>query len=489
MDIKTSSAVLSLTAQQLVTAIKKKEISCEEVINIYLERIEQVNPKINAISQLDAHGARLQAATLDKTLSKKAARGKLIGVPITIKNACKTKGFSPNKSCSGLIGNPSTEDATVVARLRAEGAIILGLTNTPELSIGFETDNILYGRSNNPYNLAYSPGGSSGGEAAILAAQGSLLGIGSDATGSLRVPAHNTGITCLKATQGRIPFTGSIPVDAMGLFSQFISFGPMAKHIDDLCLALPILSGPDHRDPHIPPVALKNPDKVNLNKLKIAFYDNDGISTADRATQSTIKKVAAALNTIAQKVVADKPTILSAVTELLKESVFLGGDRGQWLEDILAKLNVNNPSQLLLEYLTLAKTSELTITELRNNWMKLDVYRQQMLAFMGHYDAILCPVAATPAKLHGKSFQEIYDFSYSMCYSLVNWPAVVVRAGTAVNGLPIGVQIIAKPWREDICLAIARYIETTFGGWQKPLIICQDPEMTSDCLYQEKNIC
>lgn len=458
--------ILDLKARELVAAIKSRKIKAEEVAQTYLQRIARVNLHINALVQSQTEMILNQAREIDKNLEKLSSK-KLLGVPVTIKNTCAVLGYSPDKGCMGLVGKEQSKyDATVVSRLRKEGALILGLTNTPELSIGFETDNLVYGQTKNPYDLNRTPGGSSGGEAAILAAQGSLLGIGSDASGSLRVPAHNTGITTLKLTQGRIPFTGNFPLDSMGLFSQFISFGPMARFVDDITLVSPLLIGPDNFDPHVMPITWRHPHKVDIKKLKIAYYADDGIATPSADIVSSIHAVASVLKMAVKSVQEDRPAVLSEMEALLTNSIFLGGDEGEWLIDIFKKLNLESLSPLLLEFLELAKKSKLSITELRWSWIKFDQCRRAMLQFMNSYDVIICPVAATVAKEHGKSYKEIRDFSYSICYSLVNWPIVVVRVGESKEGLPIGVQIIAKPWREDVALAVAEFLETSLGGWQ-----------------------
>lgn len=245
--------ILGCDASTLSDAVKRGAIRPAQVLDAYFQQIDTVNPHINAIVQSNREMAYEQAAWIERELPRLQHK-RLLGVPFSVKNTCHALGYSPDKGCAGLAGQASETDATVVARLRGEGALLLGLTNTPELSIGYETDNLLYGQTRNPHDLTRSPGGSSGGEAALIAAQGSLLGIGSDASGSLRVPAHNSGICTLRLTQGRVPLTGHFPLDCMGMFSPFISFGPMARTIADLRLAAPLLAGPDGRDPHVPPV-------------------------------------------------------------------------------------------------------------------------------------------------------------------------------------------------------------------------------------------
>ncbi len=455
--------IITRSATDIVTKIKNRELSAVEVLEAFIRQITKVNPHINALVQMNLEAALDEAKALD---NNKTIQGKLAGLPVTIKNVCHVRGFSPDKGLRQLSNGISTTDATIVKRLREQGAIIIGLTNSPEFTIGFETDNILYGRTNNPHHLAYTPGGSSGGEAAIIAAGGSPLGIGSDASGSVRVPAHFTGIAAIKATQGRIPYTGTIPIDVAGLLSQFISFGPMARFVEDLDLVLPIICGPDHLDSHTVPVTLHSSSDVALNQLKIAYYSNDGISTPTADTVATIQRVISTLQKEVFSITESCPTLLKETEDLLHGGIFLGGDEGKWLKDLLVKLNITEISPLLKEFIKLAEKSKFSVTDVRLSWQKLDFFRNKMLLFFQNYDAIICPVAATPAKKHGDTFEQIRDFSYAMSYNLVNWPVVVVRCGTSSEGLPIGVQVIAKPWREDIALAVAAYLQKSLGGWK-----------------------
>lgn len=461
--------ILNCNAATLSAAVKRGTISAREVLDIYYGQIDRVNPLINALVQSNREMAYDQATWIDQHRSRLQHK-QLLGVPFSVKNTCAAMGYQPDKGCERLAGQSSERDATVVARLRDAGGLLLGLTNTPELSIGYETDNLLYGQTCNPYDLQRTPGGSSGGEAALIAAGGSLIGIGSDASGSLRVPAHNTGITTLRLTQGRVPLTGHFPVDCMGLFSQFISFGPMARCIDDLMLVAPLLAGPDGRDPHVPPVPWQTGEPRALSSLRIAWYSDDGIAAASEDIRRCVAHAAQSLQGEVATLEERRPEILGQIETQLANSILLGGDEGKWLTDLMQQLDLQRPSPLLLEYLALARQCRLSVTELRGNWMQFDRCRQAMLQFMDDYDVILCPVAATVAKPHGHSYREVRDFSYSICYSLVNWPIAVVPIGRSREGLPIGIQVIAKPWREDIALNVARQLEQ-LGGWQAPTLI------------------
>lgn len=457
--------ILNLSAKQIVAAIKNNQITAEDVLSSYLNQISKINPTVNAIIQLNQQAALDEARAIDLNISCNTTlrEKKLLGVPITIKNACHVKRFQPDKGCTALVGETSTYDATVVSRLRKEGAIILGLTNTPEFSIGFETENDVYGRTYNPHCLSKTPGGSSGGEAAAIAAYCSCVGIGSDATGSLKIPAHFCGVSSLKLTQGRVPLSGSIPIDCMGLFSQFISFGPIARHVDDLDLLGRTISGSDNIDPHVPPVgSWSEYDNIDLSTLKIAYYTDDGVS---KVTSDTVDSVEIAINTLQQLGVSIEykcPDKLNDLVETLSNSIFWGGDKGEWIRQIYNKLGIPSPSPLMAEFMKIAEKSDLNVTKLRNDWIIFDKFRQDMLRFINSYDAIICPVAATPAKNHGKTYQEIADFSYSIIYSLVNFPIVTVPVHVSSADLPIALQVIAKPWREDVALALAKKIETLY---------------------------
>lgn len=460
-----------LSANEILASIRKKKISCVEVMEAHLLRISQVNPILNAIIQpIDPEVAIQQAKDADRALSKGMQVGKLHGLPITIKDSMKVKGFSDSCACSGLMRGPAEADSTVAERLKQEGAIILGLTNVPELLLCVETDNLMYGQTKNPYDLEKTPGGSSGGEAAIIASGGSALGIGSDAGGSIRVPAHNTGIVGIKPTQGRIPGTGNTLGDNGGFFSHVASHGPMGRFVDDVILAMSIISGPDGRDPYVMPVPFKCPSQVNLKALKIAYFTDDGAATPTDDIQKTVRDAALALKDTVFSIEENRPRDAEKTYRLLWDTIFLGGDKGQSLKSWMRYINLQTPSPLLQEYIQMAETCEFSVSELRMRMMEIDQFKRDMLQFINPYDAVICPVAATLAKPHGRALKEVRDFSYTMSHNLTGWPSVVVRCGTSREGLPIGVQVVSKPWHDDVALAIAKALESFFGGWRPPIL-------------------
>jgi len=464
--------LLTKSAKQLTKMINAKEVSSREIVAAHIEQINTLNPVLNAVVQFKPDAAMQQAKAADKALARGDNKGHLHGLPITIKDAFYVDDFDCCLGSTGLVGQEAQKEATVISRLRDAGAIVLGITNVPELLSAFECDNLVYGRCNNPYDIKRTPSGSSGGEAAIIAACGSPLGVGSDAGGSVRVPAHFCGIAGIKPTQYSTPISGAVPSNsALGLIRQIVSYGPMARYVEDLVLALSIMVGPDGIDPHVPPVSLNAAEKVDISKLRVVYHTDNGIAAADEDTTNVIKKAVSCLSGETTSITEHSPEILKRTFELMWEPYMLGGDKGQWIQNIYDALEMKHISPLHRQFFESAKPCELSVTELRQRFIDGEEFRFEMFKFMQDYDVMLCPVAATPAKKHGETFQHIKDFMYAPSYNLLGWPAVVVRCGTSKNGLPIGVQIVAKPWQDHIALAIAQLLENKLGGWQPPAMI------------------
>lgn len=453
--------IIYASVGQLAKAIKAKEISSVEVVEAYLRRIEAVNPILNAVVQLRAEQALEEARLADEALARGESHGLLHGVPMTIKDSLDTAGVITTGGTLGRKNFVPEKDATVVARLKNEGAILLGKTNTPELTISFETDNLVYGRTNNPYDLSRTSGGSGGGAAAIIASGGSPFDISSDYGGSIRLPAHFCGIVGIKPTSGRVPRTGHIIPYAAGATDAYQTIGPMARTVDDLPLLLGIIAGPDWQDPTIVLMPPANPDDVDLSKLRVAFYTDNGTIPPTPETAETVKAVAQSLEGYVALVEEDSPPRMEET----------------W--DLWTSLNVADGNYNVLEILERAGTThtsrpfgsvnkEVPGREFGRRLREMDLFRSQMLGFMANYDVIICPVNANVALNHDTQYDHFAGFSYAATYNLTGWPAAVVRAGTSPEGLPIGVQIVANPWREDVALKVAQFVEKTCGGWQKP---------------------
>ncbi|MGE3777430.1 MAG: amidase, partial [Pirellulaceae bacterium] len=358
-------------------------------------------------------------------------------------------------------------------RFKAAGAVILGKTNVPEFLWAAETDNAVYGRTNNPYDLDRSPNGSSGGEAAIIAAAGSPLGVGSDAGGSIRAPAHFCGIAGLKPTHGRVPLTGTL-MPALPVISRLDAAGPMARYVRDLEIGLRVLSGPNGSDPYCAPIPLRDYRSVPLKDLRIAFFTKDALIEPTAEIQAAVQKAADLLTRAGARVEFEVPPGFEATNDLA--IALLAEDLEIGLRKAAKSANTEKLDPLLSEVLDiwqrlmrkLGDNTPAASFERHTRWHK---WRCDLLAFFQRYDAIICPPDVTPAFKHGESLQigdTFKGFEYASAFNLSGSPAAVVRCSATTDGLPIGVQIVGPHWREDIVLAIAEAIEVEYGGWKPP---------------------
>src|SRR5690348_5191543 len=289
------TGVLALSGTAQARLIREGSLSSAELLEAHLKRIEEMNPALNAVIEVVGDSARQAARDADQRRAESALLGPLDGVPFSIKDSIEVAGTVCTAGTIGLQSAPlSQSDATLVARLRAAGAIPLARTNLPDLLFAFESDNLIHGRTNNPYDLSRTPGGSSGGEAALIAACGSPFGLGSDAAGSVRLPAHFCGIASLKPTSGRLARTGHVP-PAGGWVEAVWQIGPMARRVEDLRAMLPILLGQDGRDRTVVPMPYSDPMEVPVDKLRIAYFVDNGIMAPDAATAATVRRAAQAL--------------------------------------------------------------------------------------------------------------------------------------------------------------------------------------------------
>ena len=327
--------IIYASAKTMAQAIRNKEVSAVELVEAHLARIEEVNPAINAVVMLAAERARAEAVEADAAIARGESVGALHGVPFTLKDSIDTEGVVTTGGTLGRKGFVPDKDATVAARLRAAGGILLGKSNTPELTLAAETDNLVYGRTNNPFDVSRTTGGSSGGAGAIVTCGGAAFDIGSDTGGSVRYPAHFCGIAGLKPNSGRVPRTGHIVSHSMGAVDSLTQNGPMARYVEDLALILPIISGPDWSDPAIVPAPLGDPADVNLGELRVCFYTDNGIGTP---TAETIAAVQAAVDAVADagcSIEEDVPSVIAENPDISNE--LSGGDGRAWTQRQLDK--------------------------------------------------------------------------------------------------------------------------------------------------------
>jgi len=455
--------ILALSGIAQARLVREGAVSSAELIEAHLERIAQVNPLLNAVVDVLSEEARIGARAADERRARGASLGPLDGVPFSVKDSIEVAGTSCSAGTVGWRHAPlSPRDATLVARLRAAGAIPIARTNLPDLLFAFESDNLIYGRTNNPYDAARTSGGSSGGEAALIAACGSPFGLGSDAAGSVRLPAHFCGIAALKPTSGRLPRTGHVPA-AGGWIETLWQIGPMARRVEDLCAMMAILTGPDGEDHTVIPMPFGDPLAIDIAGLRIAWFADNGIAPPTTETAEVVQSAAQELSAKESR----PPRIEESYD---REMELIGADGGDGVRAYLHQIGSTRTHPLLDGWLAKLELYFRTGVEgFAKYWESLYTFRAAMFAFLQDYDAVLSPVCATPAILHGTSIEDaaFRGFSYTMTYNVTGWPAAVVRCGESSQGLPIGVQVAAHPWREDVALAIALRLEELFGGWKR----------------------
>ncbi len=462
---------LTASARELAARIRSGALTSVAVVSAHLARIAAVNPTINAVVQQRADAAVDDARAADRALATGAAVGPLHGVPITVKDSFDTAGLVSTGGTLGRRAFVPSADATIVARLKAAGAIVIGKTNTPELTLAYEADNLVYGRTRNPYDLSRGTGGSSGGSAAIVAACGSPLDVGSDTAGSIRFPAHCCGVAGLKPTSGRVPRTGHI-IGPGGLQQWLTTIGPIARFVEDLELVLGIIAGPDDGDPHIVPVPLRAAADVELRGLRALVFADTALA---RATPDVARGVTRAADALAAAgVEIDRGTLPEFERPFAFFPQLFGADGAAGLEGYLTFLGTRERSPQVQGAISLMRAYASSAAALGDLMVAIDAWRAQALAAVQRYDLIVCPAAADVAPLPVSNWLDpsvswnAGVFPYLVPFNFTGAPSVVVRVGASAAGLPIGVQCVARPWREDVALRAAAHLESALGGWQPP---------------------
>jgi fatty acid amide hydrolase len=500
------------SAEQILERIAAGEISASDVTQIYIARIERVNPRINAIVVPMFDQARADAAAVDAARKRGEPLGPLAGLPITVKESFHVAGTPTTVGLTARASHKAPADAFHIARMRAAGAVVLGKTNVPQLVMSNDSQNPLYGRTKNPWNLERSAGGSSGGEAAAIAAGCSPLGIGSDIGGSVRLPANVCGICALKPTSGRLTMAGHLDV-VPGQETILAQPGPMARFVGDLDMAFRFLCTPEQSlvDPTIPPV----PPAAEgaLTRLRVGFYTNNGVLAPAPAVARAVREAADALRGRGLEVEEWQPPDMTEAFELWLGLLMADGSAhlrqlcagskmdavqrrtfaaGRWPHRFLASV-VAPILRASGQRHTADAVRSIGRRSARDYWRltkRRTQYRTKFLTAMarGGFDAILCPVDALPAMIPGRSEDLIHALSYSATYNLLGMPggavaATRIRPGEESNrpesrdvveraaretekgstGLPVGVQVVARHWREDIVLSLMRLLEEHFS--------------------------
>jgi Asp-tRNA(Asn)/Glu-tRNA(Gln) amidotransferase A subunit family amidase len=475
MQERRSMSLTCRPATDLLRLIASGEMSATDVVQAHLDAITRLNPRLNAFVDLRPDMALAEARAQDAAAARGAPRGALGGLPVTVKSAIGVAGLRCETGSPSRQGLIAGEDAVVVARMRAAGAIVLGTTNVAEMLMAYESDNPLYGRTTSPWAVDRTPGGSSGGEAAAIAAGCSAAGIGSDGGGSIRVPAHFSGICGLKPTPGRIPATGHQPA-CLGPFSLIGVVGPMARTVADVQTIFRIVAGWDPADPMAAPVGdvrLRPVDPAALSGCRIGYFEHDDMTPVTPETRAAVAAAARAVSTAGYDVHRFLPAGLARARELWE--VFFGEIGALLLAETLHGAERELP--ILKELARRAGARDaLTALRLTTSWIDRDLARAELLREMETYRVLLCPVAAVPAFRHGErawtidgtSVHYLDAMTYTQWFNVFGNPAAVVPVGRSPEGLPIGVQVVGRPFEEELVLSIAAAIERGCGGYVPP---------------------
>lgn len=449
----------------LARMVRSREISSEALMAAHLGWIERVNPRIRAVTETDGERALEAARECDRRTPREDEP--FYGVPMTVKGAWDWAGMRNSGGTVGMREHYPPRDAPVIARMRRAGAIPVAATNVPELSLAFESDNLLYGRTNNPYDLQRTAGGSGGGGAAAIAAGCSPVEIGGDMAGSIRVPAHCCGIAGLKPTLGRVPLTGYLP-RPFGVATLFACAGPLARTVDDLAAVLPVIAGPDGADANAVPARLRHPGGYRIGSGRIGVLTGNGVCAVTPETAKTVIAAARALAESGVPVEEARPDGMEECFDLQWD--LLGADGGRGLEQISRDCGTVENHGLFEGFVETLRPRACDAGRLLELLARRDQFRSRMAAFFTRYDALLLPACAFPALPHGYTVARMAAFSYTSAFNLGGSPAAVVRCGTSSEGLPIAVQVAAGAWREDIALAIAAELERHCGGYRPPAL-------------------
>src|SRR6266404_704736 len=455
---------------EITASVRSKKLSPVEIVSAHLKRIEAMRPKLNVFVHIDADGARAQGRGAEDAVHSGAALGPLHGVPITIKSCIDVAGWPCAAGSLLRKDYVAQSDAPLVARLRGAGAILLGNTNTPEFLMAYETDNLVSDKTSNPWDLSRSAGGSSGGEAAAIASGCSAGGVGSDGGGSIRVPAHFCGICGLKPTPGRIPATGHFPA-GVGAFSWIGVVGPMARTIADVRALFEVMAGPDPGDAMSAPVPVAAVHDSRLKSLRVGVLESDALGKVDAETASALQKAA---NDLAAQGHVLEPLRLQGLARVIELWWFFFGPAIAHLFQRSVAGQEEKLSAIFREYLQFAE-APVTLDELLDACAQRDVLRAKILQQMRDVRILLSPVSTTAAFRHGEGTwrpgaKQCYrdTMRFSQWLNLTGFPGASVPVGVSAEGLPIGVQVIGRPYEEELVLAVAEQIENGRGPWRAP---------------------
>jgi amidase len=460
------------TIAETIEKFRRKEISPLELMNAQLQRAQSLHPKLNAFFHLDAESAIARARQAEAAVVRGDSLPPLHAIPLTVKSCIDVAGW-PCPAGSLLRKDfVPVANATLVSRLEDAGAILLGNTNLPEFLMAYETDNRVCGKTSNPWNLSYSAGGSSGGEAAAIASGSSMGGAGSDGGGSIRTPAHFSGICGLKPTPGRIPATGHFPPPS-GAFPWLGVVGPLARTVGDLRILFEVMAGPCAGDPLSVPVSIRCDDSKNRQGLRIGVLQSPALGSA---TQETLEAVERAGELLAAQGFCVEPFSLGKLDVALKLWWFFFGPVVAHVLRQSTKGHESLLSPMLSEYLEItAAEPPVTLDSFLSACVERDALRVDLLHQLRDIPVLLSPVSSAPAFPHGAGNYRAGDphnyrdtMRFSQWLNLAGFPGVTLPLGRSPEGLPIGVQLIGRPFEEHLLLDLAEALERARGPWQAP---------------------
>jgi Asp-tRNA(Asn)/Glu-tRNA(Gln) amidotransferase A subunit family amidase len=452
--------------------LRRKEISPVELITARLDRIQQIQPLLNPFVHIDAESARARARDSESRISRGETPRPLEGIPLTVKSSLDVAGWSCPAGSLLRKDYIPLANATLVSRLEDAGAILLGNTNTPEFLMAYETDNRVTGKTSNPWNSAYSGGGSSGGEAAAIASGCSMGGVGSDGGGSIRTPAHFCGICGLKPTPGRIPATGHFPPGA-GAFAWIGVVGPMARTVADLRALFAVMSGPDPGDALSAPVPTREIAAKDLRGLRIGILENSELGRPTPETLSALRRATQLLCDLNHRV---EPFKLEKLEQALDLWWFFFGPV---IADLFCQSTNGQESQLspmFLGYLEATQAEpKVTLESFQKACVDRDLVRASLLRQLRDVPILLSAVSTAPAFKHSAGNYRPGDphnyrdtMRFSQWLNLAGFPGLSLPMGQSPEGLPINIQLIARPYEEELLLAVAEQLEQARGPWQPP---------------------
>jgi amidase len=468
-----SDELTQFSAAKLALMIRERAVSPVEIVEAHLRRIERINPKLNALVTL-APEAIERAREAERVLMRGGEVGLLHGVPFTVKDTIETKWL---KTTSGSFVRSSympDEDAPAVARMKAAGAILLGKTNVPEMAIPYQCENPVFGRTNNPHDLSRTSGGSSGGEAAAISACLSPVGLGSDLSGSIRVPAHFCGIVGLKPTTERVYCDGHFP-PTTGALRLGAVIGPMARYVEDISLLLKVLTITEAaKSVALPTSEMRDDVKINVRGWRVAWCGSESYAPLTEETNLAIQAAMSALNHAGLIVTEEKPPGMKRAISLWPQlfsrcaaeqlqEIYTGNEQhaGASVRAVLASLDKSPPPS----------TDEFVKAEVERNAL-----RAALIQWMQKTPLIIMPVGSVAAFEHdarrvdveGQEMSVFHAFGFSRAINVLGFPAVSIPAGRSRDSLPIAVQIIGRPFAEETVIAAASIIEKALGGWLPP---------------------